>query len=246
MAQPAAADRPRAGPRLAPLARLAGPRQDHPQRNRVPYPDRPAAARIPPNPPRGSPPDSAAALNWTQGRLARMNCAVLSRSRFSRANSSESGATTAEGTVCASCPLISKAVVAASQGLRGLGWRRCRAAQRRPDGHQCQRRDHGHSHPAQKCQLQPALPPDAQPLRTACIIERCSPAGASGFRRALLQRAVHRRHLILKASELLRACLCSAAAQLTASLPASSAAEILNFVNHDFITVLSSHRRVPN
>ena len=58
-----AADRARAGPGLAPLARLAGPGQDHPQRDRVPDPHRPAPARIPPNPPRGPPADPPPALN---------------------------------------------------------------------------------------------------------------------------------------------------------------------------------------
>src|ERR1035437_9274453 len=62
MAQPLAADRARAGPGLAPLARLASAGQDHPQRDRVPDPHRPAAARIPPNPPRGPPAGAAKAL----------------------------------------------------------------------------------------------------------------------------------------------------------------------------------------
>jgi len=47
---------------MAPLARFAGDGQDHPERDRVPYPHQPPPARIPPNPPRGPPPHLAPAL----------------------------------------------------------------------------------------------------------------------------------------------------------------------------------------
>ncbi len=66
----------RPGPGLAPLARSPGPRQNHPQRDRVPYPHRPAPPRIPPNPPRGSPPDSPAALSLTRSALCHFPSAI--------------------------------------------------------------------------------------------------------------------------------------------------------------------------
>src|SRR5437879_5921111 len=62
MAQPPPPNRPRAGSRLASLARLASHGQGHPQRNSVPHHDRSASAGLPTDSARGPPPGFAAAL----------------------------------------------------------------------------------------------------------------------------------------------------------------------------------------